>query len=138
MAIGAPNLHRRSTEAIKETLFEILTLGLQETPPEHPMLILDDLFQAGLKEKLKRVEATIMSRPRDITRIEPRIWRAIADPAAYFNKGEILLLNQPHHQTGQPTSMFTAVFTKKQMEELVTNRKGRVFWYVVSFKEKIA
>lgn len=132
MAIGASDIH-----SIKSVLKEILDRGLHN-PPDHPMLVLKDLFQERLKINIRKVEGHIMSRPRDITRIEPRIWRAIADPADYFEKGEILLLNQPHHQTAMPTTMFTAVFTKKQMEELVTNRKGRVLWYAISFKEKIA
>lgn len=142
MAIGASKLQHRSVENIENTLFEILALGLQQKLPEHPMLILDDLFQARLKEKLRRVEEKIMSRVplRDPTRLEPPRWEAVVDPSAYFKNCEILLLNTPNRHTNMPSKTFSAVFTKKQMNELVNNRKGRVIWYAVSVytKKKIA
>ncbi len=141
MAIGAPNL--RSVGEIEKSLAEILNLGLQKTPPEHPMLLLDDLFQEGLREKLREVKEGIMSQvaPTDPTKIEPRRWTATVDPSSFFEKGEILLLNTPNRDTDRPSKAFSAVFTKKHMEELVNNRKGRVIWYVVvasSMKNRIA
>lgn len=142
MAIGATNLQHRSVEDVEKSLSEILNLGLQKTPPEHPMLLLDDLFQEGLREKLREVKEGIMSQvaPRDPTKIEPGRWTAIVEPSDYFEKGEILLLNTPNRYTNLPSKAFSAVFTKKQMEELVNNRKGNVIWYVISssIKRKIA
>lgn len=131
MAIGATNNHSSKT-----LLLEILDRGLQN-PPQHAMLILQDLFQS-LDVNIRRVQLGIMSQVsrRDPTRIERGRWTAHANPSEYFEKGEILLFNSPHHQTGNPTHVFSAVFTKAHMEELVNNRHGRMLWYVISFKKE--